>query len=259
MTIILDEDAVRERLRPVIETPEYALGLQNLTNYRLMLAIFLMGAAEGERLGEAGVAAIRQEELARLIHNLRQQELEEHGHGESARMLAEEFFPEYFADDGSFLYDHVRTGAPYYLKVREINRARLKERGVYSRLNMYMTTSFGYEIMVQLLYGSLIEAVQRSTLPKDIVGRVEFVLTAILAQEETHLEMVGQHNTLLEADRSTLSPEACEALDMLGKLTAEDYEWIADVAVQEIVPTIVRYADADAFHAMADAGAPAER
>lgn len=257
MSITLDEHAIRERLRPVLNTPEYVLGLQNLTNYRLMLAIFLMGTAEGEKLGEAAVAAIRQEELARLIHGLRQQELEERGHGESTRIVSEELFPEYFDETGAFQYDHARTGGPYYRRVRDINRERLKKRGAHSRLNLYMTTSFGYEIMVQLLYGSLIEAVRRSTLPRDVFERVEFVLTAILAQEETHLDTVQQHNALLEADRNTLSAEACDALDMLGKLTADDYEWIAEVAVREVVPTIAPYADVDAFHALVHAGTPA--
>ena len=47
----------------------------------------------------------------------------------------------------------------HYLDVLQQNRERLKDRGVYSRLNLYLTTTFGYEIMVGLYYGAVIDAV----------------------------------------------------------------------------------------------------
>lgn len=44
----------------------------------------------------------------------------------------------------------------------EKNRARLKELGHYYRLNLYMTTTFAYEVMVMLLYRAVADAVVTS-------------------------------------------------------------------------------------------------
>src|SRR5262249_14839181 len=76
-----------------------------------------------------------------------------------------------------------------------------------------------------------------------------FVLTVILRQEETHLGLIAQHNALLAADRSRLSPAAVEALEQLGRLEAADYEWAAELAGREIVRLYAGYADAEKLRA----------
>jgi hypothetical protein len=97
--------------------------------------------------------------------------------------------------------------------------------------------------MVQLLYNAVIEALGRSTLPAAVTERIVMVLTMILRQEETHLETIAQHNALLAAARGTLSADACALLDDLACLSAEDYEWAAELAVRELGPTMAAYAD----------------
>jgi hypothetical protein len=125
----------------------------------------------------------------------------------------------------------------------------------YSRLNLYLTTSFGYEIMVGLLYGAVLDALARSSLPRVLTDRVAFVLTVILRQEETHLGIVAQHNVLLATDRTTLAAPAVATLDRLARLTAEDYEWVAELAVREIVRSTAIYGDPDRLRAHLDGGA----
>lgn len=246
MTIAVDEHAVIDRLRPVLGAEGIQHGLRSLVDDPFCLSVFLMGLSEGEGLGEAGVAAIRQEELAALIHDLQRQELEEHGHMAGARLVAEELFPGDF-EHGRYKYPQALTGREYYLKVREANRTRLKAMDKYSRLNLYLTTTFGYEIMVELLFEAVLDALASSTLPEPAPSRVGLLLTIILRQEETHLGIIDQHNALLATDRSDLSAEAGAMLDSLGALTAEDYVWAAELAMQEIGPTLTRYADPAAF------------
>ena len=248
MSLTLDEAIVRERLRPLLDVEAFRHSLHNIANDPLLLSIFLMGVSQGEALGEVGVATIRQEEIAGLIHELRRQELEEHGHHAGTRLVVEELFPELFAGD-RFRYDDALNAAQYYFRVRDANRAHLQQRGVYSRVNLYLTTTFGYEVMVQLLYNAVIDALRRSTLPAATIDRVVMVLTMILRQEETHLETIAQHNALLAADRRMLSADACTLLDDLARLSAGDYEWAAELAVREVVPTMLAYADPDALRA----------
>jgi hypothetical protein len=242
MGIELDEDAVRERLRPLIAVPSFAHAMARLVDDPVLLSIFLMGVSLGEGLGEAGVATIGEEEIAALMHDLRRQRLEEHGHMEGTRLVVRELFPEHF-DGDRYRYADRLIGTDYYYTVREANRTRLRERERYSRLNLYLTTSFGYEIMVGLLYGAVIDALARSSLPRALTERIAFVLTVILRQEETHLGIVAQHDALLAADRRTLSPGAVAALARLALLGADDYGWVAEVAVREIVRTTAIYGE----------------
>src|SRR5262249_52363775 len=160
----LDEGGVVARLRPLADDTLFRRGVETFTGDPLFLAIFLMGVSQGEALGEAGVAAIGQEESAGLMHELRRQGLGEHGHSEGARLAAQELFPEFF-EGATFRWSGHMPGLDYYFTVREANRRRLRERGRYSRLNLYLTTSFGFEVMVELLYGAVIDALARSPLP----------------------------------------------------------------------------------------------
>ena len=244
MSIALDEPAVVARLRPLTDDALFRRGVDTFTSDPLFLALFLIGASQGEALGEAGVAAIGQEEIAGLMHELRRQGLEEHGHSEGARLVAQELFPEFF-DGETFRWSEYVPGLDYYFTVREANRRRLRERDRYSRLNLYLTTSFGFEVMVELLYGAVIDALAHSPLPGVVRERVTFVLTVILRQEETHLGLIAQHNALLACDRSRLSATAVETLVQLGHLEAADYEWAAELAVREVVRLYAGYADAE--------------
>ena len=251
MAIDLDETEVRERLRPLARDPPFLRAVENVTADPLFLSLFLMGVSFGEALGEKGVTAIREDEVARQMHDLERQRLEEHGHAVGTRLIVEELFPQHF-DAGRYRYEGSLFNREYYFTVREENRRRLKERGRYSRLNLYLTTSFGYEVMVELLYGAVLEALGRSPLPLRIRERVELVLTMILRQEETHLAIVEQHNRLLATERSGLSPQGAATLDALTLLEAEDYEWTADLAVREIVRAVAPYADAATARAYVD-------
>jgi hypothetical protein len=246
--IALDERAVVARLRPLADDALFRRGVETFTRDPLFLALFLMGVSQGEALGEGGVATIGQEEIAGLMHELRRQGLEEHGHSEGARLAAQELFPEFF-DGQTFRWSEHVPGVEYYFTVREANRGRLRERDRYSRLNLYLTTTFGFEVMVELLYGAVIDALARSPLPRVVRERVTFVLTVILRQEETHLGLIAQHNALLAADRTRLSPAAVEALARLERLEGEDYEWAAELAVREVVRLYASYADAEKLRA----------
>jgi len=252
MAIDLDEQDVLGSLRPIVRDERFRAGIANMVCDRTMLGLFLMGLSRGEGLGEAGVASIGEEDIARLIHNLELQRLEEHGHSAGAREMAERVCPEHFQDD-TYCYEASVGGAPYYFRVREANRARLRELGRYSRLNIYLTTSFGYEIMVDLLFESVMEALSASTLPPDLLDGVRFVLGVIQSQEETHLGLIDQHNALLAADRTTLSPSAVAMLERLELLTADDYLWAAELSVREIVTSMGVYADReDVYRCLAE-------
>ncbi len=241
MSVRLDEASVREKLTVLLESPEVERGLAQTVGDPFLLAFFLMSVSEGEAMGEAGVAAIREEEIARLIHDIDRQEREEGGHKEGTLDLARDLFPEYF-DGGEYRYRSQLTGREYYVSVLQENRQRLKDRGVYSRLNLYLTTTFGYEVMVVLYYGAVIAAVEASGLPVEVKHRVAGELRRILAEEETHLEIEEQHNRLLRADRSRLGPRAVELLDALGRLTNADYLDAAELSVRTVVKLIGRYA-----------------
>jgi hypothetical protein len=258
MTIQLDEAATRAKLAHVLEGERVREGLRAMTRDRGLLAFFLMSVSEGEAMGAAGVSAIREEEIAQLIHDIERQEREEAGHHQLSLALARELFPERFDEAGRYRYASRLTGREYYTAVLQENRAHLKERGVYSRLNLYLTTTFGYEVMVALYYGAVIEAVERSDLPAEVRERVASTLRRILAEEETHLEIAEQHDALLRADRSGLGPRAVELLEQLERLTAEDYAWAAELCMRHIAEMAGRYADGAAYRAEIERPVPQE-
>ena len=246
--IELDEKALRERLRPRLAEARFRRAIENFTRDPLLLSLFLVTVSHGEGLGETGVAAIGDREIATLMYGLRRERLEEQGHMEAARLLAQDLFPEFFAH-GQYRYEDYLFGRDHYLRVREANRRRLREHGRHSRLNLYLTTTFGHEVMLELLFAAVIEALRRSPLPRPVTERVELVLGAILRLEESRAGVIGQHNALLGADRAELSVGACDELARLGRLTAADYEWAAELAVNEILVTLGPYADAEAIRA----------
>lgn len=259
MRIDLDDARVLAELAPLLDAPGCAQGLENLANDPFFVAFFLVSVSQGEGLGEAAVGMIGQEELAARIRDLDKQESEERGHKEQTIDAARALFPEYFRE-GEYLYRERLQGMPYYVAVLEAVRARLKETGRYSRLNMYLTTTFGYEIMVLLLYAQVSEGVARSGLPETVRERIVDVIGGIVAEEETHVGVVDQHNALLAGPREGLSAEACRMLDALEALSAEDYWFAADLAVRQVAEMMEKYADAPAYRAeieAAGAGAPA--
>ncbi len=232
--IDLDESVVLDELSQHTHDERFRRAMRALANDRVLLCHFLVGLSRGEALGEAGVSAIGEEEIARLIHGLDLQRLEEHGHSQGALELARRVCPELFAGD-TYRYEASVAGAGYYYTVLQANRARLRARDRYSRLNLYLTTSFGYEIMVELLFGSVIEALNESSIPGDIIEQAKFVLGVILSQEEGHLGLLDQHNALLDVDRTGLSPRAVDMLEALARLDESDYRWTADLAVREML------------------------
>jgi len=242
--IELDEHAVRERLRPLTHDARFQRAIANVTGDRLFLSLFLMGVSHGEGLGEAGVAAIGQEEIAHLVGEVRPRRSEEIDRAEEIRRSVSELFPEYF-EHGQYRYDDYLFGREHHLTVREANRRSLRERGRYSALNLYLTTTFGYEIMTALLYGTVIEGLGRGPLPREITERVALLLRSGAPQPG----IVALHNALVAADRGRLPPAAHEALDQLGRLTADDYERAAEQAVSEVVAAYLPYADAAALRA----------
>ena len=130
MAIELNEDAIRKKFAHYMDDPSVVQGLAEMLSDPFLLAFFLMSVSEGEAMGEAGVAAIREEEIAKLIDDIERQQREEGGHKHLSLDLAREFFPEYF-DDGEYLYRDKLTGRDYYLAVLQDNRARLKDRGAW--------------------------------------------------------------------------------------------------------------------------------
>jgi hypothetical protein len=257
VTVELDEGALQRELEPLLDDPTFREGIEQLTRDPFFVTYFLVSVSQGEALGEKAVALIGQEELARLIHDLERQEREERSHKEQTLEVARELFPEYFVGD-RYRFGEALDGRPYYVAVLEENRRRLKELGRYSRLNLYLTTTFAYEIMVMLLYGSVAEAMGRSSLARETRGRVEAVLRGILDEEATHLGVIDQHNALLEASRAALSEEACSLLDSLAKLSADDYRRPAEHAVRQVVAMMQRYADPDRQRSEIEAGAAHE-
>jgi hypothetical protein len=257
MAIELNEDAIRAKFAHYMDDPAAVQGLAEMVSDRFLVAFFLMSVSEGEAMGEAGVAAIREEEIAKLIHDIERQQKEEGGHKQLSLDLARDFFPEYFGD-GEYRYAGMLTGRDYYLAVLRENRERLKGRGAYSRLNLYLTTTFGYEIMVGLYYGAVIDSVAASDLAPELKKPIVKQLRRILDEEDTHLEIATQHNALLTADRSGLSGRTLELLDALEPLMTEDYEWAAELSMKELVNMVGRYAAGPRFRAEIEASAPGE-
>ena len=255
MAIELHENAIRDKFAHYMEDPLVVRGLAEMVSDRFLLAFFLMSVSEGEAMGEAGVAAIREEEIAKLIQDIERQEREEAGHKQLSLDLARSLFPEFF-DDGVYRYNEKLMGRDYYVAVLQQNRQRLKDRGRYSRLNLYLTTTFGYEIMVGLHYGAVIEAVAASGLSPELKDPIVRQLRRILDEEDTHLEIATQHNVLLEADRSGLGPRTVELLEALEALTTDDYEWAVELSMKEIVKTIGRYTEGPAFREEIEGAAP---
>lgn len=253
MAIELSESAIRSKFAHYMDEPTVVRGIREMISDRFLLAFFLMSVSEGEAMGEAGVAAIREEEIAKLIQDIERQQREEAGHKQLSLDLARDLFSEYF-ENGEYQYADRLSGREYYVAVLQANREHLKERGAYSKLNLYLTTTFGYEIMVGLYYGAVLDAIRASDLPADLKGPLVEQLRRILDEEDTHLEIATQHNALLEADRSTLSPRTVELLDALAKLATDDYEWAAELSMKQIVQTIGRYADGARYRAEIEAG-----
>jgi hypothetical protein len=257
MSIKLREDSIREKYAHYMDDPSVVQGLAEMVSDPFLLAFFLMSVSEGEAMGEAGVAAIREEEIAKLIHDIERQQREEGGHKQLSLDLAAEFFPEYF-DDGEYRYVDRLTGRDYYLAVLQKNRERLKDRGAYSRLNLYLTTTFGYEIMVGLYYGAVIDAVAASDLAPELKNPIVTQLRRILDEEDTHLEIATQHNALLAANRAGLTERTVELLQALEKLTTDDYEWAAELSMKEVVKMVGRYAAGPRFREEIEAVAARE-
>jgi len=248
VTIQLDEHGLLLELKPLLETPAFQQGLRNLTTDPFFVAFFLASVSQGEGLGEAAVAMIGQQELAARIRALEQQEAEERGHKERTLDVARSLFPEWF-ERGSYRYPDALAGKAYYVDVLERNRKRLKSEGRYSRLNLYLTTTFAYEIMVLLLYRAVADAMRTSPLPPAVRDRVADVIDGILAEEEGHVGVVGQHAALLETPRQGLSQEALDLLEALKRLTAEDYRRPAELAVRHVVSMLERYAEPARYRA----------
>ena len=236
--IELDEASLQEEFKPLFRLPEFERALTNVMNDRLSLSLLLMALSYLEGIGELAIGAIRQGEVAQLMHDLRRHELEEHGHMIGIRLVVEELFSEFF-EAGRYRYENFvyeKVGKVYSLTVRETARRRLRQLGRYSPLNLYLTITFGGEIVVQVLYAVLIDALERSTFPAALKDRVRFVLQLILDQEETHdVLLAEQHNALLGSDRSSLSAEAREMLDQLGRLTGDDYRWTTEFMMRAFV------------------------
>ncbi len=256
MTLQLDEDALLEELEPLLDDAGFRTGIANLASDPFFTCFFLVSVSQGEGLGEAAVGMIGQDELAARIRalHLDRQEAEERGHKEQTLDVARALFPDEF-DGGRYRFEGNLMGRPYYVTVLEANRERLKREGRYSRLNLYLTTTFGYEIMVLLLYRSVAAAIAGGTLPEAVRGRIARVLEGILAEEETHVGVVEQHQALLDAPRGELSADARAMVDALASLDFADYRFTADLAVRQVVDMMSLYADPERARAEIHAGA----
>jgi len=239
--IDLDDTALRERLRPLVDDARLRQAIANVGADRLFLSLYLMGLSHGEGFDAAAVAAIGQDEIARLLHAPRA------ATGE-ARLLAEAVFAEFF-DHGQYRYEDHVLGRESYYRMREANRRRLRERGKYSGLNLYLTTTFGHELTGELIHAAMRDALGRSPLPRPLTDRIASFLGTLPLPNETHVAVIARHNALLAADRDPLSPGTIEALELLRRLAAADYEAAAEVAAGEIVASWLPYADAAAVRA----------
>jgi len=252
----VDERELLEELAPLLGTPRCQTGLRNLASDPFFVAFFLASVSQGEGLGEAAVAMIGQEELASRIRDLEKQEREERGHKERTLDAALALFPQWF-EGGHYRYPAALMGRAYYVDVLQRNRERLAARDRLSRLNLYLTTTFAYEIMVLLLYRAVADAVDASPLPVEIRGRVVGVIEGILAEEDEHVGVVRQHAALLTTPREGLSESAVELLDRLSTLDADDYRLPAEMAVRAVVSMMERYAEPERYRAEIEASADA--
>src|SRR5439155_15456230 len=126
--------------------------------------LFLMGVSHAEGVGEAAVRAIGQDEIAALLSA-------PHAATREARLVAEGLFAEFF-DHGQYRYEEHVFGRESYFRIREANRRRLRERGKYSGLNLYLTTTFGHELMSELVHAAMRDALGRSPLPRPVTDRI---------------------------------------------------------------------------------------
>jgi hypothetical protein len=236
--IELDERDVRERLRPLTDDGRLRDAIANISADPLLLSLFLMGMSHAEGLAEAGVTAIGDDDIARLVRGPRS------GRSAAMRLIVEDLFPECF-DHGQYRYDDHVFGRDHHLTVRDANRRRLRERGRYSPLNLHLTTSFAHDVATALLGAAVVDALGRSPLPAPIPERV----AALLGRTGTDGGWIARHNALLATDRQSLSPTAVEAIEALGRLTAGDYASAAELAVRELVAAYVPYADPTALRA----------
>lgn len=237
---VLDEQALLSRLSHECLGQRFRRGIEALAGDPFHLAFFLASVSQGEGLGENAVGLIGEDALARRIGDLERVEAEERGHKERTLCVAQDLFPEFF-EGGRYRYDESLEGRAYYVEVLERNRQRLKQRGRYSRLNLYLTTTFGYEVMVMLLYPAVAEAVRASQLPEATRARVGRVLDGIIEEESTHLGILEQHEALLATSPEGLPPEAQEMLAALGKLEADDYVYCAELSVRHVAEMMQRY------------------
>lgn len=242
--INLSEADLAMVVQPFLRSPTLRSALATIVNDRLSLSLFLTGVSYVEGIGELAVSAIRQSEVARLMHDLRRHELEEHGHMVGIRLIVQELFPEHFVD-GKYRFESFvseKVGREWYLMIRDTVRRRLRQRDCYSPLSMYLVITFGGETMVEQLYETVIEVLDGSTLPADVRERVSYVLRMILVQEETHDVLLSdQHNALLRCDRGTLSAEASGMIDALERMTADDYKWTTEFLTRTFVSWIAAF------------------
>ncbi len=93
---------------------------------------------------------------------------------------------------------------------------------------------------------------------KALLERAADLLDGILAEEETHVGIIGQHNALLEGARDVLSADARALLEQLERLEPDDYLFPAELAVRQFVEMTARCADAEGYRATIESGANAE-
>jgi hypothetical protein len=250
----LDVHALRRGFESQLDEPAFRAGVENMANDPFLVAFFLVSVSQGEGLGEAAVAMIGREEVAKLIRDLERQQAEEAGHKQQTIDAARELFPEFF-DDGRYRYEGALEGVTYYRAVLKANRDHLKKKRRYSRLNLYLTTTLGYEVMTLLLYEAVAQAVESSSLPPATRDRVVAVLERILAEEETHLGVVEQHEALLKAPRMLFSDETRTLLELLDELELDDYRFAANLAVEQVIEMMSRYADSASYRERIEARA----
>lgn len=241
MPVLLDVAALRMQLAAQLDDPNVQAGLAQLARDPFFVAFFLVSVSQGEGLGEAAVGMLGQQELATHIHGLHAQEVEERGHKERTLDTARALFPEHFLA-GRYRYAPALDGAAYYVAVLEANRAHLKQAGRYTKLNLYLTTTFGYELMVVLLYREVARHLAGSALPATLRGPVVAVLEGILEEEEGHLGVLDEHEALLGIDPAALSEQARGLVARLARLGPEDYVFAADHSVAEVCRMMAGYA-----------------
>jgi hypothetical protein len=235
--IAVDEPGLRARLNALIEDARLQKAIGNLTADPLLLSLFLVAAAHGEGVAEAGVAAIGEPAIAAVLGAAAT---------EPTKLVVHDLFPEFF-DHGQYRYEDV-VGRDYYFTLREANRRRLRERGRYSPLNLHLTTTFGHAAMVELVYGAVIAALARSPLSRPLTEHAAEGLGTIVRRDGNGATILARHDALLAVPRDGLAASARDALQVLERLTARDYEWAADLAVREVIAAYAPWEDVEAAH-----------